>query len=214
MKRILALFLVIGMCLSFAACGEKTPTKEELLEVAEEVKAVDMHNNSMQNIVSAKEMYCNKTLLINGIVREIKENYIILSGSFGSEYVVDVYLATEEIVKLQKGQSITVVGNITDEISETSNDIGEYTINTKHYQMPVAYLESDTIELTGLLKGVNNSYAPAFNISINDSNVYMLIYFADSVDISVLKYNQEIKFSAKVIIENNILRYYDAEIIE
>ena len=72
---------------------------------------------------------------------------------------------------------------------------------------------NDRVEVTGVLKGINTSYAPAFNIQIGDSNVYKLIYFAENVNTNAFKINQTIHFSAKAVYENNNWHYYDAEIV-
>lgn len=213
-KRILSLLLVVAMCLGLCACGDKTPTKEELLAVAEEFSANDIQNDSIQNIVSAKQKYCNKTLLLSGTVRSIQEDYIELSASYGSNYMIDVYLSLDELVLLEQGQKITVVGTTTDEIIDDSESVAEYTFDYSHYQMPVAYLVKDKVERTGILKGPNHSYKPAYNIKIGESIVLNLIYFAEGVDTSALKNGQEITFSAKAISKNDVWHYYDAEIIE
>ena len=219
MKRIFSLILVLAMILSLCSCGSVEQnssklSKEDMLMEAEEVSATDIQNDSIDNIVAAKQKYCNKTILLSGSVRSIKENYIELSASFGSNFMTDVYLSTDELSTLKTGQSITVVGTTTDKIIETSENVAGFTLDYNHYQMPNAYLVNDRVEVVGILKGINTSYTPAFNIKIGESNVYKLIYFAENVDTSALKSGQTIKFSAKAINENNSWHYYDAEIIE
>lgn len=225
MKKVLSLILALVLCLSLCACGgggsaetpaaeDLVPSKEEMLAVAEEFSTVNIQNDSIDNIVRAKQTYCNKTLLLSGYIRNIKETHVELSASYGANYMVDVYLSVDELVTLEEGQAITVVGTTTDEIIEASENAAEYTFDYSHYQMPNAYLVKDRVEVTGILKGVNQSYNPAFNIEIGGSNVLKLIYFADGVDTSAFTFNQEIKFSAKAVSEGSSLRYYDAEIIE
>ena len=232
MKKLIALFLEAIMCLSLIACGggndapeatdapTETPapeevkmTKEEMLAIAEEYTAGNIQNDSIENIARAKMKYCNKTILLSGTVRSIQEDYIELSASYGANYMIDVYLPLEELVLLEQGQYITVVGTTTDEIIDASENVAEYTFDYSHYQMPDAYFVKDTLEVTGILKGVSNSYAPAFNIQIGESNVLKLIYFAESVDTSTLEYGQEITFVAKAVSKNDNWHYYDAEII-
>ena len=214
LKKIIALILVVVLCFSFAACGNKTPAKDELLAVAEEYSATDIQNDSIENIVSAKQKYCNKTLLLSGTVRNIKEDHIELSASYGSNYMIDVYLSADELANLKSGQFIKVVGITTDEIFEDEEKAAEYTFNYSHYQMRTAYLVDDRLEITGILKGENNSYKPAFNIKIGDSDYLKLVYFADSVDTSTFEYGQEITITAKAIHENNSWKYYDATIVQ
>lgn len=218
MKKFLTLFLASLMCLSCVACGGSSKgskaSKDDLLAVAEECSATDIQNDSIENIVRAKQSYCNKTLLLGGTVRTINEDHIELSAMYSANYIIDVYLPEEELVLLESGQYITVVGTTTDEIIEDSENVAEYTFDYSHYQMPEAYLVGDTIEITAILKGVNTSYAPAFNIQIGDNNVLKLVYFADDVDTSAFTFGQEITFSAKAVYENSNWRYYDAQIIE
>lgn len=216
LKKIIALVLAAVLCFSFAACGKKSLTKDEMLAAAEEYSANDILNDSVENIVNAKQKYCDKTLLLSGTVREIKEDHIELAAYYGAEYIIDVYLGVDEIGKLKSGQSIKIVGITTDELIEKEEKVAEYIFNYNYYQMPTAYLVEDRVEITGILKGKNNSYKPAFNIQIGDSNYLRLIYFADSVDTDAFEYGQEITFSAKLICEgaNNSWKYYEAEIIK
>lgn len=215
MKKFIALLLAAVMCLSFVACGksEAAKTKEEMLAIAEEYRCSDIQNDSIENIVKAKQKYCNKTLLLSGMVSNIEEDHIELAPIYGSNYIIDVYLSIDDLVLLEQGQLITVVGTTTDEIIDESENVAGCTFDYSHYQMPVAYLVKDTVEVTGILKDVNNSFAPAFNIQIGESNVLKLIYFAENVDTSTLEYGQEITFVAKEISKNDNLHYYDAEII-
>ncbi len=215
MKKFIALLLAAVMCLSLVACGksEAAKTKEEMLAIAEEYRSSDIQNDSIENIVKAKQKYCNKTLLLSGMVRNIEEDHIELAPIYSSNYIIDVYLSIDDLVLLEQGQSVTVVGTTIDEIIDKSENAAGYTFNYSHYQMPVAYLVKYTVEVTGILKGVNNDFAPAFNIQIGSSNVLKLIYFAENVDTSTLEYGQEITFVAKEISENDNLHYYDAEII-
>lgn len=215
MKKIISLSLAVLMIvLSFAGCSSKAPTKDELLEQAIEVEAMDINNDSFDNFVRAKEAYCNKVLKLKGTITDFGDNYVVISGYYGCEYVVDVYLPTEEMVNVENGQSVIVVGQTSEEITETSTDIGEATFEYKHFQMPTAYLVSDRIELTVVYKGENRSYAPACNVQIGDDSYLKLVYFADDVDVSKLKFNQEIKISTKAIYKNSSWDYLDATIIE
>ncbi|MBR1757851.1 MAG: hypothetical protein IJ744_03880 [Lachnospiraceae bacterium] len=237
MKRLFSLTLVLAMCLLLIACAgerqaenasetestteaatepttEPLPTKDELLSQAEKASANDINNAAFDNIARTKQTYCNKTLELSGMVKTIQEDYVELAGFYGATYLIDVYLPLDDLVKLDAGQQITVVGNTTDELIDTSESVAEYTFEYKHFQMPIAYLVQDRMEIKGVLKGVNNSYAPAYNIQIGTSNVLKLVYFADTVDTSSLAFNQEITFSARAINVNDSWRYYDAEIIE
>ena len=214
LKKIVALLLITAICFSLSACGDNTMTKDEMLAIAEEYSASDIQSDSLNNIVSAKQKYCNKTISISGAVRKIKENFIELSAGYASNYIIDVYLSAEELVTLKEGQVITIVGTTTDEIIEASESVAQYSLNYSHYQMPTAYLVKDKVDITGILIGVNSSFAPAFNIEIGNSNKWDLIYFADDIDTSTLEFNKKITVSAKAIYTNSSLKYHEAEIIE
>ena len=143
MRKLLLLFLVAVMCLTLIACGgnsnvpdateasetlteptepeEAKMTKDEMLAIAEEYDSIDIQNDSVNNIVSAKQKYCNKTILLSSTVRNIFEDHIELSRSYDANYIIDVYLSIDELVLLEQGQSITVVGTTTDEIIEAGS---------------------------------------------------------------------------------------------
>lgn len=213
MKKVISVLLTVMLvCLCFTACGgSKTISKEEMLETAEEYSVTNIQNDSVNNIVNAKQKYCNKTLLLYGYVRHIKEDHIELCASYSANYMVDVFLPLEELSVLQDGQIIKVVGITTDEIKDDSEIAAEFTFEYKHYQMPSAYLVEDRVTVEGTLKGMNKN---AYNILIGTSNVYKLVYFADSVDTSEFTFGTEVKFSAKGFVRNNNIHYYEAEIID
>ena len=148
LKKLIAIILVAVLCFSFTACGNKTPTKDEMLEVATECYVSDIENDSRENIVNAKQKYCDKTLLLTGIVRAIKEDHIELTAStkdyyYKTTYMIDVYLPTEELASIKPLETIKVVGTTTDEIIEDEKIINNYTFKYSHYQMPSAYLVKD-----------------------------------------------------------------------
>lgn len=238
MRKLLLLFLVAVMCLTLIACGgnsnvpdateasetlteptepeEAKMTKDEMLAIAEEYDSIDIQNDSVNNIVSAKQKYCNKTILLSSTVRNIFEDHIELSRSYDANYIIDVYLSIDELVLLEQGQSITVVGTTTDEIIEVSETVIQYTYPYSHYQMPIAYLVKDTKEFTATLHIIENEgSAPTYTVFIGEPFIseQRPIYFADSVDTSALKDLQEIKFVAKAIYKNDIWNYCYAEVI-
>ena len=77
MKKLIALLMAATMAFSLCACGggaaetpaaeDLVPSKEEMLAVAEEFSAYNIQNDSIDNIVRAKQTYCNKTLLLSGL---------------------------------------------------------------------------------------------------------------------------------------------------
>lgn len=235
MKKILSLLLVAIMSISMVACGESTTsaeesntsieesttntaTKEDMLNEALSVDYTTIHNDSIENLAKAKSLYCNATLKIDGTVWEIKEDHVRIGN--GLYWGVSVYLPTEELIGLEIGQRIVVVGKTTDEIIEEEYEAFEYTETMSLYQMPEAYLVDDYFEYQVTLKGKNESYDGAWNILLGDSDYANLVYFADGVDLSSFNTSsngnpgEKITILAKSKFENyTSWVYYDATII-
>ena len=251
MKKWIILILVFSMASTLVACGTKTDadkgdeptsgaaltdtnqnvepttgeilTKEEMMAQAKEVSALDINNDSIDNMVKAKYNYCNQVLMLEGLISSFGEDHIEMSDVMSPQYIVDVYLPVEEMLDLEKGQSIVVVGMTTDEIIKTSAG-GIFESEIIHYQMPVAYLVKDTTEIEVTLQGADDEFSPAFNCAIGSSGVSRLIFFRDGVDTSTFELGQKIKVSAKAVMTQrkvDILQHYyweweyrDAEIID
>ena len=232
MKKPLSLILALVLCLSLCACGggndtpvtndtnapvEAVPTKDELLAQAQAVDYTTIHNDSIENLAKAKSLYCNATLKLDGTIWEIKEDHVRIGN--GLYWGVSVYLPTEELIALELGQRIVVVGKTTDEIIEEEYEAFGYTETLSLYQMPEAYLVDDHFEYQVTLKGKNGSYEGAWNILFGDSNYANLVYFADGVDLSSFNTSsngnpgEKITILAKSKFENyTTWVYYDATI--
>lgn len=173
-------------------------TKEEMLQVAEEVSWVDIQNASVENIARAKQQYCDKVMQLDGKIWSIEEDHVVI-GSSGANYLVDVYLPLDEIITLENQQVITVVGKTTDEIIDTTENVAEYSFDFSYYQMPNAYLVKDTVEWNCKTRGpsMNNDYD--WIVEFEGSNILHHVYFSDSVDITTLGLAMELKLSGKQI---------------
>lgn len=57
MKRLIALILAAALALSLAACGSSTPTKDEMLENAQEVDFKEYAIQYAENSATLKEQY-------------------------------------------------------------------------------------------------------------------------------------------------------------
>ena len=229
MKKVISICLILVMVLAaFVGCSKNTGKedvssqavkgKEKLLSQAVDGDAYDINNDSFDNHVKAKNSYCNKVLKLKGTVIEIAEDHVILGGSYSTEYRVNVYLPTEEMLNLEKGESIVVVGETNDELVEDTENVAQYSFDYHYYQMPTAYLVQDRFEITGTL-GSKNTYQEdpkAYYILIGEGNsgYEQNIFFADDVDTASLSKGQKIKFEAKCVNENDTWNYKDAKIIE
>jgi len=230
MKRLLALMLAAVMALSLVACGggsgvgdnndnntpssggedsttEPAMTREEMIEQATKVSIIDMHNDTMDNKLRAKEKYCNSPILVDGKVLEIEDDHIVLiNGGSMLETLIDVYLPTDDLIKLSSNQRVLVVG-INSDLEERSDSWGNFPWNTTHYIMDNAYIADTKFEITGTLNNVGG------RIRIND-NVDYHVSFADGVDVEPYK-GKEITVYGEVMYENNgFIDITNAEIIE
>lgn len=131
MKKVLSIALALVMCLGLCACGgngtpkttevpttaptteantETTETqfsKEEMLKNAQEIdgsKAFGEYNDNKAKFVS---QYEGETFLVSGSIYEIEMDHIIVEDG---NLLVRVYIPNEEIIELQKGQYVEVVG--------------------------------------------------------------------------------------------------------
>lgn len=225
MKKISAIILSAIMALSVCACGggakpaettveetvieETAVSIEEMLKEAKEVDAIDINNDTFDNIVNAKQKYCNTVLKIKGVVRSIAEDHIEVGGQ-STDHLIDVYLSTDEIASLKTRQAISVVGKTSDEVIKTTENYGPYTAEIYHYQMPQAYLAQDRYEIKGVIQTAG--------IKIYSSKGKLLdgiksVHWAEGVDKSKYEW-KDVVISAKIIYENDQPVYYDAYIVE
>lgn len=241
MKKILALMLAAALTLSLVACGggsgagdtntpNDTPstengdttstdtpgggmTKEEMLEQATEYTAGEIAGDTGDNIAKAKQTYCEKILSIYGRVSKINTDNITISGGTAD---FEVYLPVEDVVNLESGQYVTIVGNTGAEIREEAIAPG-IPQNVYIYEVSPAYFVTDRYERTGIPKSKNDSFPGAWNVEFPDSNnpeLLRLVYFDSSVDVSQYE-GKEITFSAKIFPDSNWNNvYHDAIIVE
>ena len=238
MKKLLALMLAAALALSLVACGggsgagdNNTPstgngdttstdtpsgggmTKEEMLEQAIECTAGEIAVDTGNNIVKAKQTYCEKTLSIYGWILEISTDHITISGG---DTNFEVYLPVEDIANLESRQYVTIVGNTGAEIREEPIAPG-IPQNAYIYEVSPAYLVADRYERTGIPKSKNDSYPGAWNVEFPNSNnpeLLRLVYFDDSIDVSQYE-GKEITFSAKIFPNSNWQNeYHNAVIVE
>lgn len=136
MKRITLFILAIVMLLSFSACGNENKnsgklTKEEMLAQAEEVKISDLTNEASSNLIRAEELYDDKIIKINNFVvdsMQSYEDYATASMTYWADkntvMIITANLSKEEIMKINKGDKVTVVGimDVTAEVYAHIND--------------------------------------------------------------------------------------------
>lgn len=174
MKKAISIILAFIMLLSLAACdnGSKTtekeessqqsafiihsakpsepepepkpednlsPTKEEMIDMAIEI---DNYEKAMkENLLRAKEKYIGNVYFVTGRVHDIDDEGVWV-GNF------KVSLPAEDIIRLDFGQKVTVVGKVESLSSEVSND-GFFQTTIYSGEMSNGYLVQDTFELSG-----------------------------------------------------------------
>ncbi len=217
MKKAISLLLAFVVCLFLCACGgandapsttetPQTPTetneqadsimtKEEMLESAEEVSLSQLNDDSSSNFSDAKQRYCGKILKLQGEVKGFSQDGDFVSLTCGGDFDVIVYMSSEEMSTLKRGQQIIVVGQMAEELDGYL------------YQMPLAYLVQDRFEVTGTVQGTG------VGIIIEDIDGILTIHWAEGIDYKQYAW-QQVTISSICINENTGLSFYDATVVE
>lgn len=224
MKKTISLLLALMMCLSLCACGGGNDTPETEAPTETTVPLLDV-----ENAITETPTHIYDDVMENQ-ARAMQNTYMMECpvGSITNEYFesgnLRIYLASEELAKLNKGENIAIVCKITEVIEEKDSWGITYWIEFGDAQLydgevpAVAPREHEIF--TGLLKGKNESYEGAWNIQIGDSNYLKLIYFAEGTDLSAFNeaYNsgEEITFSVDLSSVYTTIpdKFYNAKIIE
>jgi len=88
-----------------------TISKEETIEIAERIGLTTIYNEIKDNRLRAEEMYMGNIYRIHGTVALIDKESICFVISGGGQF--NIYLSSEDLLKLSTGDSIEVVGEIT-----------------------------------------------------------------------------------------------------
>ena len=105
---------VVGIAFFMGSKQLKKMSKEEMLEIAQEITTKDIYEDFGINEKNAREKYIGNIYKYTGVVKEVGDNYVSLDSQSNhiGEYK-KIYLSEEELKQVYKGQSITVVGKIT-----------------------------------------------------------------------------------------------------
>lgn len=218
MKKLLTILLVAVLALSLAACGggsdtpeAATMTKDEMLKDATEVTMSELYDSTYNNVLKAKEDYCDKVIQVTTAVVEIQDDHAVLSNtSILDEVVLDVYLPTEELMELQVNQRVTVIG-ISSDIEKGTISWGGVSVNPNHFIMNQAYITQLKFEITGKLNSETSISVPK---SGESGYIMDTIEFAEGIDASQYV-GQTITVLGKIINRSNgFIDILDAEIAE
>lgn len=149
MKRIITLLLTVAMCIALCACGGNGGmSKEKMLEIAQELDIADISTTFSQNEARAKETYVGNTYTVSGYIENITSDYCVIEkkGPSTTNYELRVYLSKDDLVKVNTGEKILVVGEIT-----ALESIIEYPIAEQFAEMKNAYLIDNNFEITGVI---------------------------------------------------------------
>lgn len=212
MKKLLALLLVLLMCLSLCACGTGNKNEEKQTENALVETPKQIYDDVKEN--QAKAMM--NTYILKCKVKDITSTY------FSTEHNIRVCLPMESLAQLNKDDEVSIIGKITDVITEKSSN-GLYSSETTYVilgeaevfdgEVPEVALREDEI-FVGTLTGLSEDGFG--HVKIKDTGYVAEIEFADGEDFNSLSLGEEFKFSATPcgIVGKEPDKYTDARIIE
>lgn len=238
MKKTICMLLALVLCLSLCACGGSnkesstnketpetidtsepagnediapvTPTmsKDDMLSGATTMTFAEIAETTSNNKAEAKQLYCNKALEITAFVKEVEADYVTISShkyTISGDVVMDVYLPLDELVTLEPTQMITIVGLTSDTLDSRSMADN---LKQTYYEMPQAYLVSDTFEFKikfNDLAGGDNPYwneefiteYPFEELGIVNLSTPGVIELAESQ--GILKDDNVVTFTGKIV---------------
>lgn len=161
MKKAIKMILVVALMLSMTACGgSKEMSKDEMLEIAEEITIPDLTQSYIDNKARAMETHGGKVYITTGFISEIQEDYCRIITDYSLTYGITVYLPKDDILTLNTNEKITVVGEIDKEMDAWSSEVGGSTFNQEYWIMKNAFIVTNTYEATGV---VNMDYKALYN---------------------------------------------------
>lgn len=198
-----------------SAPEESAMTKEEMLAVAQEGNFYELGKLVKSNKLRAKQEYCGKVLTMKLEQISIEEDSI---SFYDGKVEVIAYLPEEDILKLESGQVVTIVGLTNDEFETRTTSANGYELEHSVCIMEQAYFVQDTYEYVGIPKRTNNSFSGAWDVEFPNSdnpNYLRLVFFDSSVDVAQYV-DKQITFSAKERGRSDLeqIQYYDAVIVD
>ena len=112
------------------------PSKEELMKDPVKTTILDLQNALYDNKVKAKQTYCNVPVLVTGKALMVEDDHVVI---LDSQVGLDAFLSIDDLVKIETGKNISVIGIISD-IQDIEMDWGGQKYTSPHYIMDIAYL--------------------------------------------------------------------------
>lgn len=151
LKIIIPIVLIITIVIIILVANSKM-SKKDMLYIAKELTFQEINEEMENNQTRAKEKYIGNVYLITGYIKEFKGNNIILEDNGNSDIIVT--LSKEEIMNLDNGQKVMIVGKFNDfKSNKETKQIGDgsYTEETYTLYMKNAYIEKDNFTITGTI---------------------------------------------------------------
>lgn len=189
MKKALSLILVLVLCLGLCACGtDELDVKNAIAETPSHI-IDDVKENRARAI--------QKTYLFNCSVNEITEEYFTCNNN------MHIYLSNSELVKLNKNDTVAIIGKIT-KVEEVDSNTGTRSMiisfgKAKLYEGEVPEITYRAYEIfTGtIISKTENPYGKYdFRIFVDGDEA--LIYFVESENVNSLKEGDTITFTASI----------------
>lgn len=128
MKKLFNILILGLMIFSFVACSSmgnsKEKTKEDVIAEASMITMEELNKAASRNIIAAQQEYGGKAVIISGAtIEEINKGDILIhKGTFTTgDSVCRVNFSSsgsEDILKLEKWDSVNVVGYLKDDVGE------------------------------------------------------------------------------------------------
>lgn len=221
MKKLVLLVLSLAMVVSLCACGgsgetpnndETTPsveenteaqkqTMDELLSTAIEIDGYTFFQEYNDNKVKHSSDYNEKSCLVEGNIYEIEADHIVVTDS---NLKVNIYLPTEEIVELQKGQYVEIVGIVENIGFEQNMSLIWVTVDFN-----TGYIVNTVYEKTGQVMisdyTVDGKHTYELLCKNSQGNNYFVILELTAEQAEPLTAGQEITVAGDLFLNNNSL---------
>lgn len=216
MKKLLTLLLVTLMTISMVACGKETKSAEtnesqtfedntstreqtldELLATAIELDGYEIYQEYKNNKVKVASDYQGKACLVSGSIDAIETDHIVVTYS---NLKVNVYLPTDEIIELEKGQGVTVVGILENMgVEETMAFLGVTCDFNTGYVSKAIYTKN------GIYRALSSGeYLECFNDS---GRIYFYELVLTDEQRESLTIDTEVTLDGKIILNDNTMPY-------
>lgn len=223
MKKTISLLLALVLCLSLCACGggsgtptdKATMTKEDMLSDAKSFDYSTFSHIAEENILRAEETYVGNIYEISGFVGNINDDSCtlrVLSSSGSLEGYINVPLSRDELMMLNTNERVTVVGEISEVVSEISIKLDSVYYVGNEFE---ATVRIDSI-VYGSVSDELPKYATGTFLGFVDEKAAPLCdVYLSGEDLATLNEDDEITIIGKMIIYDsmNVHMHYGSKIL-